>query len=167
MSYQIVRKPDASGMGSASNGCCLQIQYHRRFNSRKAFDVPQDHCFTFASGEPTQCSPQHLLCLPGSHYALWTGSGICPICGECGNAPLSPVIIIANVDGHPIEPGFDLPRTFGAVPKQLEEDVLRCILRVFHSPEQAAGSPQNHLPMRGYQGVKIFLAAVAQPNRQC
>jgi len=50
---EIVRQLGAGGMGSASNGCYLQIQDYSGFSSRKAFDVAQDDCVTFAPGEPT------------------------------------------------------------------------------------------------------------------
>jgi hypothetical protein len=47
----MMRKLRPSCMGSASNGCCVQVQNQGGFRGRKLLDVAQNDCFLFAPCE--------------------------------------------------------------------------------------------------------------------
>jgi hypothetical protein len=75
-------------------------------------------------------------------------------------------MVIANIYSHVVQPCFRIAVDGRLISEEPQKHFLSGIPGVLRISEQAVSGPQNHLPVRGHQPVKLLCAVVAQPNRQ-
>jgi hypothetical protein len=120
-----------------------------------AFNFAQDHRGALAPGKDIETLVQEPLSFSEAEQALGAGRGIGRVHPElmCWFAP--PVMIVADVHRHAVQPGAEVAMHVQSIPQQAQKNVLNRVLRILAPAQQAASSPLNCLMVGHDKRVKI------------
>ena len=143
----------------------LDVENRCNFSRREAFYVPQHQACAFARRKQRKSSADQFFPLFESHQALGIRPRIGVFDSQFSHWPSLPMLIVADIDRHTVEPGSRIRIEIRVMPKKPQEHFLRGILCILQIAKQPIGGSEDHLAMRGYQFVQRRHASQRQPYR--